>query len=99
MAEIKHIFETDGGLNQVSVERAISEIRAGRPVAIKAGRSHVLVIGVEALDARLAEVLEPLARRSARLVLRRRVFAASVLIGSSQAPSRCRASISRASPP
>ena len=69
MAEIKHILETDGGLNQVSVERAISEIRAGRPVAIKAGRSHVLVIGVEALDARLAEALEPLARRSARLVL------------------------------
>ena len=69
MPEIKYILEADGGLNLVSVERAISEIRAGRPVAIRAGRSHVLVIGVEALDARLAEVLEPLARRSARLVL------------------------------
>ncbi len=69
MAEIKHILETDGGPGQVSVERAISEIRAGRPVALKAGRSHILVMGVEALDSRMAEVLEPLARRSARLVL------------------------------
>ncbi len=69
MTEIKHILETEGGLSQVSVERAISEIRAGRPVALKSGRSHVLVIGVEALDSRLAAVLAPLAKRSAKLVL------------------------------
>ncbi len=69
MTEIKHILETEGGLSQVAVERAISEIRAGRPVALKSGRSHVLVTGVEALDQRLAEVLAPMARRTARLVL------------------------------
>lgn len=69
MTEIKHILETEGGLSQVAVERAISEIRAGRPVALKSGRSHVLVTGVEALDERLAEVLAPMARRTARLVL------------------------------
>ena len=69
MSELKHILEAEGGLNQVAVERAISEIRAGRPVVIKAGRSQILVVGVEALNDKLAEVLSGLARRTARLLL------------------------------
>lgn len=69
MADIKHILEAEGGFNQVAVDRAISEIRAGRPVIVKSGRSQILVIGVEALDEKLAEVIAPLSRRSARLLL------------------------------
>lgn len=52
----------------VAVERAIAELRAGRPVCLTEPQAAVVVIGAEALDARLAEALARVGR-SARLVL------------------------------
>lgn len=69
MSEHKNILETDGGANQIAVDRAIAELRSGRPVIIRSGRNHAIVSGVEALDARLAGKLDALGRGRARLVL------------------------------
>ncbi len=69
MAEVRHFLETEGGINQISVERAVAELRAGRAVVVKAGRSNILVIGIEALDERIRPTLEAVAKRRARLVL------------------------------
>ncbi|MFE1601394.1 GTP cyclohydrolase II RibA [Methylobacterium sp. ID0610] len=52
---------------QVQVERAIAEMRAGRPVAIL-GDEPALAVSAESLDADLAAALEDLSR-TARLVL------------------------------
>ena len=69
MAEIKNILEAEGGAGQVAVERAMTEVRAGRPVIVRAGRSHVMMLCVEALDARHVSVFETLGKRRARLLL------------------------------
>ena len=69
MADIKHILEADGGVARVTVDRALSELRAGRPVVIRSGRSHVIVIGVEALDEARAGMIARLSNRRARLLL------------------------------
>ena len=69
VAEIKNIFEADGGPGQIAVERALAEVRSGRPVIVKAGRSHLLMLCVEALDARHVPTLEALGKRRARLLL------------------------------
>ena len=52
----------------VAVERAIAELRAGRPVALR-GAGLTLALGVEALDAARAQDLEKLTCGQARLVL------------------------------
>ena len=54
---------------QVAVDRLVSEIRAGRAVALRSGRSVAMVMGVEGLDASLAARLERHASRTPRLVL------------------------------
>jgi GTP cyclohydrolase II len=69
VSEYKNILEADGGANQISVDRAISELRSSRPVVINSGRNHIIVTGVEALDGRLAAKFDVLARGRARLVL------------------------------
>ena len=69
MGEIKTILDVDGGIGQVAVERALAEVRAGRPLIIKAGRSHLLMLCVEALDERHVAKLEALAKRRTRLLL------------------------------
>ena len=69
MAEIKTILDAEGGAGQVAVERALTEVRAGRPVIVKAGRSHVMMLCAEALDARHVSVFETLGKRRARLLL------------------------------
>ena len=56
-------------MNQIRVDRAISEIRAGRPVLLRAGQSLAVAINVEALDATLAGWLDQRAKRFSRLVL------------------------------
>ena len=67
---ILDLFSTgERGVNHVAVERGISELRAGRPVLLRAGQSLALALGVEALDDALAASLQSLARRNARLVL------------------------------
>jgi GTP cyclohydrolase II len=57
------------GMGQIQVERAIAEVRAGRPLLIRAGRSRIVAICVEALTPDLADWLQPLARHRSRLVL------------------------------
>ena len=56
-------------VQMISVERLISEIRSGRVVAIRSGRSLVLALPVEAMTGQLAGQLELLARKTPRLVL------------------------------
>jgi GTP cyclohydrolase II len=56
-------------MNQTSVERAISELRASRPVLIAEGADLALVVGVEGIDERLAAQLDLIAPGQARLVL------------------------------
>ena len=53
---------------QIEVERALAEIRAGRPVALR-GADPVLALSVEALDGDAAAALAALAGTGARLVL------------------------------
>lgn len=53
---------------QAAVERAIAELRAGRPVWLEDGRRSALVVGVEALSAPLARALDALGGER-RLVL------------------------------
>ena len=69
MSEIKNILDAEGGLGQVAVERALGEVRSGRPVIVKAGRSHLMMLCVEALDERHVATFEALAKRRARLLL------------------------------
>ncbi|MCP8938390.1 GTP cyclohydrolase II RibA [Alsobacter sp. SYSU M60028] len=51
------------------VERAIGELRAGRPVLLRDHGEAAIALGMEALDARAASALEQLADGRARLVL------------------------------
>jgi len=69
VSEHKNILEADGGSNQIAVDRAIAELRSGRPAIIRSGRNHIIVMGVESLDARLAGRIDALARGRARLLL------------------------------
>jgi GTP cyclohydrolase II len=54
---------------QIDVERAIAEVRAGRPVVLASGEARILVVCVEALDIALVERLRAIARGAARLLL------------------------------
>ena len=69
MLEHKSILAAEGGANQIAVDRAISELRSGRPAIIRSGRNHVIVTCVETLEPRMAARLEALARGRARLIL------------------------------
>lgn len=53
----------------VTVERAISELRSGRAVAIRVGRAVVIAAGIEALDMAFSEQIWRNAKRTPRLVL------------------------------
>ena len=54
---------------QIDVERAIAEIRAGRPVILKDAESQIVVFGVECLAAPLTGAGRAAARRGSRLIL------------------------------
>ncbi|MDP2357987.1 MAG: GTP cyclohydrolase II RibA [Beijerinckiaceae bacterium] len=69
MSEYKSILAAEGGANQIAVDRAISELRSGRPAIIRSGRNHIIVTCVETLESRMAIKLEALARGRARLIL------------------------------
>ena len=56
-------------MDHIRVDRAISEIRSGRPVLIRAGQSLAVATIVENLDAARASWLETHAKRFSRLVL------------------------------
>jgi GTP cyclohydrolase II len=54
---------------QIDVERAIAEIRAGRPVILEDAESQIVVFGVECLAAALTGAWRAAARGDARLLL------------------------------
>ena len=58
-----------GDLEQTSVERAIAEFRAGRPVLIERDEEVILAVGAEDLSVDDCERLDAVAQGSARLVL------------------------------
>ena len=58
-----------GDPEAVAVERAIAEIRAGRPVVISADRGAILVSAAETVDDRTLSALKKAAGGEARLVL------------------------------
>ncbi len=69
MKHPRDIFRSRMDLGEVSVERALAEFRASRPVVITSEASAILMCGVEGLDAELARDLDNLAEGKARLVL------------------------------
>ncbi len=66
VSQILGLFDTAG---ERSVDRAIAEYRAGRPVAILHKDEAVITLSVEALNARIATALDALAPGRARLAL------------------------------
>jgi len=58
-----------GNLETTAVERAVSELRSGRPVLIESHEGDVIVLGVEAFEIELAAQLQGIALGKARLVL------------------------------
>ncbi|MFG1299399.1 GTP cyclohydrolase II RibA [Xanthobacter sp. V3C-3] len=57
------------GSSEVAVERALAEVRAGRPVRIEGAGASILVLGAEAVDAEVAAALDAARVSEARLVL------------------------------
>jgi GTP cyclohydrolase II len=69
VSDNKAILLADGGASQIAVERAIAELRSGRPALIRSDDALIMVVGVEALDAGMAARIEAMADGRARLVL------------------------------
>ena len=69
MTNPREAFLSRTGLDEIAVERAVSEFRAGRSVVVSSAQGALLVCGVEAIDAALASDLDDLAEGRARLVL------------------------------
>lgn len=66
LGQILGLFDAPG---ERSVDRAIAEYRAGRPVAILHGDEAVIALNVEALDGRIAAAIDAMAPGRARLAL------------------------------
>ena len=70
MADFKSILMPEEGFGQISVERSVAELRAGRPVLINTSDgARAVVMNVEALAADSAARLEATAAGRARLLL------------------------------
>ncbi len=69
MNKPQNVVRLLGNAETTSVERAVSEMRSGRPVLISADEGDVIVLGVEALEDDLILRLSEIAAGSARLVL------------------------------
>jgi len=69
MSDWIEVFQARNSLDDIAVERAVAEFRAGRPVVVIDGAEAILVCGVEALDAALARDLDRLGQGRARLIL------------------------------
>ena len=66
VAQILGLFDT---ANERAVDRAISEYRAGRPVAIVDGAEALIVLNVESIDDKIAAGLDMLSPGRSRLIL------------------------------
>lgn len=69
MTSLGEILGSGTAFDQTSVERAIGEFRAGRPVLITDAGTTVLACGAEGLDQSLADALTALASSTSRLLL------------------------------
>jgi GTP cyclohydrolase II len=69
VADFKNILVPKESFGQISVERCIAELRAGRPVLVTSGGGSAIVMSVEALNAQSAARLDELAAGRARLLL------------------------------
>jgi len=65
----RHSLLVAGVSGQIKVERALAEIRSGRPVAVSGAQGSLIATPVEALDDTIAADLETLAAGRARLLL------------------------------
>lgn len=63
------VLGLSGDPGRVAVERAVAELRSGRPVAVVEGESRLLVVGVEGLDEALCTQLDGAAGGRGHLVL------------------------------
>lgn len=69
MTDFSALFGPVGASGAVGVERAIAELRAGRPVVLREGAAALLVYPAENLDEAAASDLDRLAGGQARLAL------------------------------
>lgn len=69
MNKVEHILGLFDDAHERAVDRAISEYRAGRPVAVVADDAALITLNVEALDGRIASAFDSLAPGRARLIL------------------------------
>ena len=63
------ILGQESNLGPMAVERAIAELRAGRPVLLSAGSNSALMIGAEAFAGHVASAFASIANGRGRLVL------------------------------
>ena len=69
MTDRKRSVIGGAAFGHIQVERAIAEVRSGRPVLVTAPQGAMLAVSFEALDAELMAQLEAIAQGRARLVL------------------------------
>lgn len=69
MTDISALFSSPAVSGAVGVERAVAELRAGRPVVLNEASVRLLVFPAENLDLASAAVLEKLAQGRANLIL------------------------------
>jgi GTP cyclohydrolase II len=69
MSELEGLFPSLATPGTVSAERAIAELRAGRPIVVSEGATRLLVLAAENLDEVSARALEALAPGKATLIL------------------------------
>jgi GTP cyclohydrolase II len=69
MTDITGLFSSPAASGAVNVERAIAELRAGRPVVLNEGAARLLVFPAENLDSASAVLLQTLAQGRANLIL------------------------------
>ena len=69
MTDITSLFSSSSVSGALAVERAIAELRAGRPVALTEGAARLLVFAAENLEPESAAIIENLARGRANLIL------------------------------
>lgn len=65
----RSVLGLDRGQDLLAVDRAMSELRAGRPVVITGGEGAALVVSAELLDAGFVDTLNTFAAGNARLAL------------------------------
>lgn len=69
MTSPENLSSLFGEVEQVAVERAIADLRAGRPVLVTSASDAAMIVGVESLDAAKSHELDRLAAGRGRLLL------------------------------